>query len=383
MSEASVFDSYPDISFIDDMSLSDAMEQMKGWYEEKYREITGDSIVLHDADPEKLRMDTISYMYYQVLIYLDFMAKQNLLKYSTNGFLDNIGARCGMQRNGPTAATVTIRFTLSSIRESATIIPAGTRCTSGDDVFFEVIEDREIPPGDLSLEVRCLCTEPGEVGNEYVVGEINDMVDVIPYVQSVYNVTESSGGTDEENDEDFAERIFLKPSTYSTTGVEDAYIYWTKTADGNVGDVKVMSPEPSCVNIYFVLKNGELPGDEMIAKIYDFLSEKNRKGLCEKLTVYAPNAIEFDLDFTYYINESDRKSASMIQAKVSEAVDSYKKWQCEKIGRDINPYKLEELLMNSGIKRPEIRSPKYQKVSDMEIPKVRNMTFSYGGFEDD
>ena len=144
-----------------------------------------------------------------------------------------------------------------------------------------------------------------------------------------------------------------------------------------------MSPEPSCVNIYFVLKNGELPGDEMIAKIYDFLSEKNRKGLCEKLTVYAPNAIEFDLDFTYYINESDRKSASMIQAKVSEAVDSYKKWQCEKIGRDINPYKLEELLMNSGIKRPEIRSPKYQKVSDMEIPKVRNMTFSYGGFEDD
>lgn len=383
MSETSVFDSYPDISFIDDMSLSDAMEQMKGWYEEQYQEITGESIVLHDADPEKLRLDTIAYMYYQNLIYLDFIGKQNLLKYSTNWFLDNVGARCGIHRNGPTAATVTIKFTLSSIRESATVIPAGTRCTSGDDVFFEVIEDCEIPPGELSMEVRCTCTEPGEIGNEYAIGEINDMVDVIPYVQSVSNVTESSGGTDDEEDEDFAERVFLKPSTYSTTGIEDAYIYLTKSADGNIGDVRVTSPKPCCVNIYFILKNGELPGDELVSKVYDFLRDKKRKALCDNLTVTAPKVKEFEVDFTYYIDESNRKNASTIQQKVSDAVTAYKKWQCEKIARDINPSKLEEILMQAGIKRPVIRSPQYEKVAQDEIPQVVNADYEYGGLEDD
>lgn len=378
-----IFDEYPDISFIDDMSLQDVMKQMISWYQDRYEEITGESIVLHDADPEKLRLDTISYMYYQILVYLDFMAKQNLLKYSTGAFLDNIAARCGIQRKEATVAFVTIRFTLSTAQATTYIIPKGTRCTSGDDIFFFVVEDGEIPAGEMSVDLRCECTATGEEGNHYGVGEINTLVDTLPYIQSVSNTTISEGGAERETDDDFAVRIFLKPSTFSTAGVDDAYIFWTKSANNNIGDVVATSPSPCNVKIVFSLKNGEIPDDAMIDEVLKYLNEKSKKVLGDRLIVQAPDLKECPIDVTYYIGETDRKKSSQISNDVSDAIEQYKQWQCEKIGRDINPSKLEYLMMLAGAKRVEIRSPVFTKVLETEIPRISNETVVYGGIEDD
>lgn len=383
MSEANTFDSFPDISFIDDMSLEDAMSQMKGWYEERYEELTGMPLTLSDADPEKIRLDTISYMYYQTLVYLDFMAKQNLLKYSTSYFLDNIGARCGLVRKKAEAATVMICFTLSAAQNEAYLIPAGTRCTAGDDVFFSVIEDTEIPAGTLSLEIKCECTVAGSDGNEYEVWEINSLVDLLSYVQTVSNTEKPDGGSDEESDDAFAERIYLSPSSFNTAGVEDAYIFWTKSANNEIGDVIAYSPEPCYVTIIFIMKDGSLPEQTMIDKVKECLNERSKKVLGDRLEVKAPNVREFDIDLTYYINESDRKISSQINEEVAGAIEEYKKWQCEKIGRDINPSKLEHLIMLSGAKRVEIRSPVFTKVEDSEIPLLSSSDVIYGGIEDD
>lgn len=383
MSETNVFDGYPEISFIDDMSLEDALEQMKGWYQERYEEITGSPLVLKDGNPEKIRLDTIGYMYYQVLVYLDFMAKQNLLKYSANAFLDNMAARCGLSRRPAVPATVTIRFNLSSARPEAYIIPAGTRCTSGDDVFFYVLEDAEIPAGEISVDVRCECTVSGEDGNEYEIGEINELVDLLPYIQSVSNITRPAGGQEAESDDDLALRVYLAPSSYSTAGVEDAYVFWTKSASSDIGDVRALSPEPCYVSIIFVLKDGTLPGKELLDEVKAFLNEKSRKVLGDRLIVKAPDTKEFDIDVTYYINESERKNANNIKQQVESAVEEYKKWQGEAIGRDINPSRLEHLIMLAGAKRVDIRAPVFAKVKDDEIACLADSSLVYGGIEDD
>ena len=41
----------PDISFIEDTTLSDVLDEMKAAYEEKYEELTGDSLSLAESDP--------------------------------------------------------------------------------------------------------------------------------------------------------------------------------------------------------------------------------------------------------------------------------------------------------------------------------------------
>ena len=72
--------------------------------------------------------------------------------------------------------------------------------------------------------MRALCTENGVGGNELLPGQVNVLVDLIPYVESVSNTTKTSGGADLESDESLAERIFLAPSGYSVAGPDDAYI---------------------------------------------------------------------------------------------------------------------------------------------------------------
>ena len=222
MSEISVFDSYPDVSFIDHATLQGTMEKCIAWYEERYEELTREKIQLKDADPVKLLLDTLSYMHFQRLMYLDQLGKMNLLKYAHGAFLDNLGANVSQPpRDLGKKAYVTIEVTLSKMQENTYTIPAGTLFVSGDNVFFESSEDLAIPAGELSGRVLCYCTEPGTDGNGYAPGEINALVTSLPYVQDAVNISESSGGEDEETDEDYAESVYLAASKPNTTGSDD------------------------------------------------------------------------------------------------------------------------------------------------------------------
>ncbi|MFD2089923.1 baseplate J/gp47 family protein [Brevibacillus brevis] len=49
-------------------------------------------------------------------------------------------------------------------------------------------------------------------------GKLNQLVDPLPFVQSVSNVTESGGGADEEDDDSYAERIRQAPESFSVAG---------------------------------------------------------------------------------------------------------------------------------------------------------------------
>lgn len=383
MSGYKSIEEYPDFSFVEDMELEDAIKQMIDWYQEGYEKITGEKIVLQEADPERLRLETIAYMYYQCLMYLDFIGKQNTLKYSTGKFLDAIGAAHGLQRKEATAAQCTIRFTLSKEQESIYTIPEGTRCTSGDDVFFYTMEDVMIPVGSTSVDIMCYCTETGEDGNAYDVGEIDTLVDTLPYMESVTNTEIPYNGTEEETDDEFAERLFLHPASYSTAGTEDSYIYHVKESNPAIEDVEVTSPEWCHTTIRFTMQGGELPNEEVIRQTKEYMEDKKRKVLGDKLTVEAPVVVPYDINFTYYIAESNRKIQTSIVSAVNEAVESYKLWQSGKISRDINTDNLTELVRKAGAKRLMITSPVYTKISPGELPKAQNVTVTFGGIESD
>ena len=45
---------YPDVSFIENMSSEEIQEHYMQTMQEKYQELTGKKLILHDADPLKL-----------------------------------------------------------------------------------------------------------------------------------------------------------------------------------------------------------------------------------------------------------------------------------------------------------------------------------------
>lgn len=374
---------YPDISFIEGYTLKKLQDEMLFWMQEKYREITGKALVLHAADERRLLLQTCAYYIFHGYELIDKAGKSNLLKYSTGAALENLGAFKGVSRMGAAGASTTFRFSMKTIRTSATSIPSGTKVSSDDNVYFSTDSYAEIPAGELFVDVHGTCTEKGEKTNNYGIGEIQKMVDVVPFIDSVSNLTAPQGGRDVERDEELRGRIFLAPESYTTAGSLAAYRYYVMKYDPSISDVSITSPNRNEVKIVSILSGGELPGAEYINGLKEFISKDNVKMLTDKITVEAPKQEKYDIELTYYINQSDRAFAEAIQGKVNEAVQTYVKWQKTKIGRDINPFELNYLVRMAGAKRAEIKMPYFQVVKDDSVGALGTSTVTYGGLEDD
>ena len=85
----------------------------------------------------------------------------------------------------------------------------------------------------------------------------------------------------------------------------------------------------------------------------------------------------------YYINTSDLKRADTIKANVTASVEQYIVWQRSKIGRDINPSQLIQMMVSAGAKRVEVKLPVFQVVGAANVAKLVSQTVTYGGIEDD
>ncbi len=373
----------PDVSFIDNKTLDEVQAKMVADYEAKYEEVTGKKLSLRRADPEALKLYATSVQVYQMYMNVEKSGKMDLLKYAYGDFLDNLGANRGVSRLPAYPAVTTVRFTLSAIMESVITIPAGTRVSNGDQLYFKTDEVAEVQIGDLYVDVPCTCLEEGEEGNGVIPGMLNTLVDPIPYVASVSNIEETSGGSDIESDDDYVDRIYLAPSGYSVAGPKDAYIYHTKSYSSAIGDVEVSSPNPCEVEVRFLMADTTMPTDALIEEVKDYLSDDSIRPLTDQLSVLKPTEQSFDIAFTYYINKTDIDKAVTIQTQVTLAVAEYIKWQTSKIGRDVNPSVLTQMVIDAGAKRVEVISPVFTTIPTGNIARVNTQAVTYGGVEDD
>ena len=374
-------DNLPDISFIDNMTLTDAENLLVERYQEMYERLTGKPGTLARADPMTLLLYATATYLHQQDLRIDFRGKMNLLKYAKGDYLDNVAALKRITRNGASAAVVTMRFTLSDVRSSVVAIPEGTR-VQAEDIFFETIEYAEIEAGETSIDILCQCMTEGVEGNGFEPGAIITLVDPIPYVASVINVDTSAGGADVESDDSLRERVYLAPAGFSTAGASDSYIYWAKSFSSAVSDVVVDDPEPGDVVVSFLV-NGEVPTPSIIDSMYNWLNDKTIRPLTDHLTVQAPDIEYFEVELTYYINSSDYSKVTSIQNAVAQAVDEYITWQTSAIGRDLNPDELIKRVVAAGAKRVDVVSPVYTPVTGQQVSSMTEKSVTYGGLEDD
>ena len=374
---------YPEISFIDDYTMVELEADMIAWWKEKFAEITGKNVTLGKADERRLILQACAYYLFQGYKFVDRAGKMNTLKYATGDYLENLGAMKGICRLPANAATTTMRYSIVSTRAAATPIPKGSRVTAGDGVYFATTAYTEIPRGELCVDVKAQCLTAGAAGNAYSAGEINTMVDIVAYIDSAENITKPENGRDIETDDDLRERIFLAPKGFATGGTNEAYEYMVRNYDTSVEDVKVTSPSPRIVQIIVLLANGVIPGDEYISDLKAYIEDPERKMLTDEIMVKKPEAVEYNIDFSYYINTTDKNKAETIQTEVNAAVAAYELWQRAKIGRDINPDELIKRVITAGAKRVVLSYPKYQSTTEEQVAVPKTVSVTYGGLEDD
>lgn len=383
MSIQSVLD-YPDISFIDDITLTELKAKMRNKYIEVYKaNMDGREPDLSYTSERTLMLDAAAGLIYQIMLDIDNQGKMGLLKYATGDYLDNLGALKGVSRKEKSAATATLRFSMNTARSAATGVPAGTMVTPGDGTYFKTREYVEIKVGALYTDVVAECTTLGTTGNGYAKGEINKFVDAVPFISAVANITISEGGAEEETDDEYRESIYEAPNGYSTGGSRDAYIWLCHEFSNLITDVNVTSPSPNEIEIRYILEDGELPGTELNARLTEYINASDKKIICDVISVMAPETVSYGIELTYYIAKSKQGQAEKIQEAVNNAIDEYILWQKETIGRDINPSKLTEMIIAAGAIRCEIKTPTRKVLDDKSLAIVSTKTVNYGGIEDD
>jgi len=375
--------SFPDISFIENATVEEVLAQMISDYQEKYKELTGKDVSLGQADPYRLIMYACTIQIYQAMQYADYAGKMSFLKYSREGYLDNLAAIRGIRRTEATPARAVLRFSLESPIASVVSIPAGTRATNGNDIFFATDEYAEIAAGETIVTGPATCTTPGSCGNGFSAGEVNVLVNTLPYILTVANTETTSGGADRESDESLRSRTYTVSDSYSVAGPEGAYEYFAKLVDPTISNVVVDSSVAGVVDVRFVCDGGVIPGETLIQRVTDYLTDKSIRPLTDNVIVQAPDTQSYDISFTYYIPKSMKSAVSSIQADVETAVAVYNIWQTEKIGRDINPSYLIQKVMEAGAKRVDVTSPAFTVIDKHTIAKAGTVTITYGGVEDD
>lgn len=381
MSNIAELKNVPEISFIDGISLETVTSQMLADYAAAYAEAAGEQPELAQGSPERLLIGAMAVQYYQALQYIDRAGKMGLLKFSEGDYLDNIGALRGIIREPAQRASCKVRFTLSDARTEPVGIPGGTRLSYAN-LFFATDEYMEIPAGEMSGVVSVTAQEAGIDANGIPVGELKDLVDPVAYVASVNNITMTAGGAEIETDTELTERIYQATAGYSVAGPKDAYIYHAKRARADVDDVVVYSPAPDQVSVLFTLNDGSLPDDGALQAMTAALSADSVRPLTDQVTALAPEEVPYNIALTYYINTADSPQATTIQTAVMAAIEAYKTWQ-RKIGRDVTPSKLIQLVMEAGAKRVAVTAPAHTVVTPYMIAKANKVTVTYGGLEDD
>lgn len=340
---------------------------------------------LADGDPIRLFLLSIAAIIVQQRVAINYAGQQNLLTYAQGNFLDALGLFVGVNRLPETAATATFKFTLAHPLGSAYVIPAGFQVTNGD-VTFATNESVVVPVGELSIETRATCIEAGVVGNGYDEGTIDTMVSPSAFLASAANTTETTGGSDKEDDASFAERIRLAPNGFSTAGPRKAYEYHTKSVNPAIIDVAVLSDAPGSVRVHPLLEDGVEQTEDLLEQVREHLNSDDIRPLTDNVMVEWPGRHNYSIVVEYYINESDRVNASAIRARVEAAVEEYRIWQGSKIGRDLDPEMLACKVKDAGAGRIATLTPSFSDYAELGagvVAHCTSVTVNFLGFKAD
>lgn len=347
--------------------------------------------VVQPASPEKLFILWIADVIMQERALNNYTGNQNLPSRAEGYNLDALGEMFyNKKRPTAQAAKCTVRFYISAAQATAILIPAGTQVTdTGNTLIWETTADAYIQIGDLYADVMVQCQTTGVIGNGYVAGQINTIIDPYAYFDHCENITTSDAGADEVSDDEFYELMRVSQDAYSDAGAKGGYIYFARQVSTEIADIVANSPSPGQVSLYVLMSDGSIATTEIKNAVLAACNADNVRPLTDYVVVDDPETVVYNIEFTYYIPRNTSLSAAEIETAVNSAVSKYTAWQGTKLGRDINPSYLIGLLMQTGIKRAELTYPVFTTLrdgSDDTVPQVATVgtiTITNGGYEDE
>lgn len=261
-------------------------------------------ITLKPSSVERLILGEIAYREALLRTQVQGAALQNLLDFSTAPVIDYLGELVGVERLPAAAARCTLRFILTADHAGVTI-PAGTRVRSVDgQVTFRTIAALSVAAGVTPVNVEAESVTAGAAANGYLNNTITVTLDPQAFILSVRNITPSSGGADQESDNELRERIRLAPSRFSTAGSTDAYRFHTLSANPGIIDASVTMLTPGTVLILPLMESGEVTPQTVIDQVNVATSGEKVRPLSDTVVIQSPQRIDYELEVQLTLYET-------------------------------------------------------------------------------
>lgn len=325
------------------------------FFEQDVNAIVADMLAYYDfttgkaiapADPEMLIINMFAYRELVLRNKGNAAGMSMLLRFARYPIIDYIGELVGVDRLPAAKSVCTLEFTLTA-GHGAVIIPQGTRVSSADGaVIFETDDDVICPIGTDIFEITATAQVGSSSANGYALDQIIALIDSLAFVSSVTNVDVTSGGSDEETDDQLRVRIKLAPSSFSVAGPTDAYKFFAFSANPLVIDVSVVEIIPGQANIYPLTETVPTP-QSVLDDVLAACSGEKKVPLLDDVVVLAPTALNYtiEVDLTLY---DDADPVSIAQA-VTESLTAYSKEKAGKMGIDIIVSQIKALCNVDGV----------------------------------
>jgi phage-related baseplate assembly protein len=374
----SPFDFIPPLEFanVDTTALTNAIVTgfQNAWFAQ-----TGEVLVLGPSDRRYHYLLSLTAYFSAAFLQIDSAAKQNLLPFASNGFLQALGAIYGPRAMPLPAvgATVTLQFTLAIALSSVADVPAGTQVASAEasGLVFATDADLQIPIGVTTGTVSATCTTLGVVGNGLPPNTLITLLNFNAlFTTSVTNIETTAGGADAEDQSAggaYAQRIFKVTDSYSNAGSYGAYEFFALSADPSISDVAVSGPEdglaPGNVLVTVLCQGGVLPNAAILAEVFAAVNSSTIRDLCANVTVAAPSAVPFTINVSYYIPRALANNATNIQGNVGVAITAFVTEITNNLAQNIDPSLLIESMVEAGAIRVTVNSPTFISVSKSQV----------------
>ncbi|MGP3592658.1 baseplate assembly protein [Vagococcus sp. WN89Y] len=168
-----------------------------------------------------------------------------------------------------------------------------------------------------------------------------------------------------ESDSDFRLRIQQALEGLSVAGSTGAYEFHGRSADGRVADISVISPEPACVTVSVLSREGNgAASDELLAVVRNALNDEDVRPVADRVTVQSAEIIDYQINATLYLYPGPESEP--VRSAAETKLKAYIGAQ-HRLGRDVRKSAIYAALHVEGVQRVELAAP----VADIVLDKTQ------------
>lgn len=154
---------------------------------------------------------------------------------------------------------------------------------------------------------------------------------------------------------DYRQRLALKPESWSTAGPRDAFKFHAISADGQIKDASVTSPQGGTTQIYVLTRTGTgIPDATLLATVSGAVNGETVRPLSEEVLVSAPTIVNYSLNIALTLFAGP--STEVVRQAVETALQQFAA-ASHRLGNDIIRSAIDAAAHVAGVKKVVINSP--------------------------